>query len=310
MIVLCCNDSYWDPQTQAPTPGGIVDVVHGRTMAAMKALGVEACWSRQPLEGHTNVYLWGRSHFNSPRREVSIYIGHGIADKGNWAYQAPRFDLLLAPNWFIAHTAGRKGFSAGIPMLDRWTEPRPHRGRQSGDRIRVVYSTTINPRPHVGNLSSIDQSQAWIDTMGSCDDIDLVVAQHPSQSKRGPGRKALPIETIANADVVVADPGSHLSVAVALGVPVVVPSHLQGVRGSIEEQLMHLVRRADLGTVVDQVRDAADHGPLPFEQSASSMVLDPQHRGVSAQWVAWWLQAVDKQRDKIISGKGSGTRRG
>ncbi|MBB4935653.1 hypothetical protein F4561_006562 [Lipingzhangella halophila] len=317
MIVFASNATGWDDQTGAMVPGGMTDAYIGPILAHLPAGSYVV--DRQPHRGATNVYLAVRHRYSAGRRETGrtgVQISHGIADKSyRHGVKMRSFDHVVSPG--PVHTARfidggvqrNRIVELGYPKLDpiyQGTVPALERD----DRIRVVYAPTHgggserytrgNPRaPGAGATSwwHRDTVMRLLDP----DVYDVVTAWHP---RHRDDRRATLAE-YAGADVVIADGGSTIYEAMALGVPVVLPSWLTRDRNLEREQgrtLEARVYRDRIGYHVDRaeelpdaVKQAATQGPRPTDVEFIDGVLPPDVRGRGGKLHAQFLLDLDRR---------------
>ena len=209
-----------------PSEGGVIKQVWG---ALAERHGIPF-WT-QPHEGAINLYTHGRSHFEHPVHEYGVYIGHGIADKGNWRHHAPRFDALVVPHAYLAWklpNTGRPVLVGGVPMFHDLEERQPL-------SKRVLIATTINPfkdKPGY-RYASEDGLGDTIASVLAQHGWSATVSEHPSKNLG----LATPLDAYLDAEIVVADPGSPAIIATALGRPVIRTPGTRALRGTFEYTL-------------------------------------------------------------------------
>lgn len=275
-VVFCLDSDSW--RAGAPLPGS-----QGVRQVERVARAVGAPMVRQPVEGAVCCYTTGLRNYDRPgRARVTVQVCHGIADKGNWRLGWD-CDYVVTPNQAIADTVKRgRALVLGVPFLDPafdGTLPLPPRS----ERVRVLYAPTLSDLANGTQTRYSTRLRAPEVLAGLADErIEARFCDHPRYN----GGRVTPVEDFLWADVVVADTGSSLSIAVALGKPVVVPPVERVVPGTLEEALLGVVRRADFPELGEAVLDAAELGPLSAERAHSRVVLPEQLRGRSTQaWV-------------------------
>jgi hypothetical protein len=148
-IRFCFNFVSWDPDPQAPVPGGMASLLVAPILEHLESpYELANC----PAKGRVNVYYSHRSQYpDAPRdirdHEVGVFISHGIADKG-WrdrvgnAYEhvfvsGPGWSRKMAEN----HCPIRRIVEAGYTKLDPIFQGRVD-APERDDRIRVVWAPT------------------------------------------------------------------------------------------------------------------------------------------------------------------------
>lgn len=317
MINFASNATGWNPAEHRLVPGGQVDRLIAPVLAHLPNGSYTV--SRQPTDGAVNVYLSNRDRYvdRSHRADrVGVSYAHGLASKGyrDWT-RTKRFDYVTVPGPAHAREVIASGAPAhrvieiGYPKLDPL-----FRGEITGpprdERIRVLWAPTHGGGSEEfihGNRSAVgaaasswwhrDEIMRHLDP----DTFDTVACPHP---RHAPGRRAT-YEEYATADVVIADGGSTIYEAMALGMPVVLPAWLTRARNLSREGgrlLEATVYREELGLHVHDPRDladtvvrAAEEGPGPREREFIDQVLPPQYRGTSGQRFAAWLLDLDEK---------------
>lgn len=287
MIVFCLDDEAWNPRRNRPQPG---TASHRQIASVAAELGARIV--RQPIAGAVNVITNGVGCYEIPDGARLVQSGHGISDKGNyhggWLCHA-----CLVPNAYIAARVGGGSIPlvAGVPYLDP-----VFRGEMTpappGRRPRVLYAPTLSDLQdgrHVGYSSRLKADEI----RSALAPYDVTFSDHPRYAR---GR-ITPLQAYLDADVIVADYGSTISLGVILGKPVVVaPVPVGPEPDSIEDYLGQRVRRADTIADLPRLIDAAvEHGPLPAETDASPVVLDPDLRGTSTQATVQHLRDLEER---------------
>lgn len=247
MIVFCSNSTGWDDQAGALVPGGMIDAYIAPILAHMPdgSYVIE----RQPRRDAVNVYLATRGRYLQGRREIGrigVMISHGIADKSyRQGLKANTYHWLTSPGPAYTQRFTTGGFPGsrirelGYPKLDPLFQGLIEAPVRDG-RIRVVWAPThggggeryVNGNrqaPGAGATSwwHRDKVLSLLDPQ----QFDVVEAPHP---RHRPDRRATLTE-YAGADVVIADGGSTIYEAWALGLPVVFPTWLTGQRNRERE---------------------------------------------------------------------------
>lgn len=278
-IAFVIPPDNFDGETPRP------DSQHTRQVAAL-ALATGAPIAPAPVDGALNVLTDGVGcwHDHLPIAAPTAFIGHGVADKGNWLWRET--DYALAPNDFIAARCGAEPFVIGMPHLDAlWdgslTPATPD------DRPRVLYAPTISRLTRGTDVPSSRTHAEEI--VAALEPFDVTYSDHPHHSGAG----VTPLQAYLDADVIVADYGSTLHIAVALGKPVVLAPHSGDPQpGSLEEAVGHGVRRCATETLRSRVDHAAQYGRRFAEACWQDVVLDPALRGKSVERAVETIEAL------------------
>lgn len=256
---------------------------HTRQIAALaQALGAPI--KPQPTTRGLNVITDGIGCWERPFTTPTAFIAHGIADKGNWLYRET--DYALAPNDFIAERCGAEAFVVGWPHLDALFDgtltPAP-----PGERPRVLYAPTLSRLTRGIDVPS-SRTHAE-DILKALEVFDVTFSDHPHHSGAG----VTPLQAYLDADVIVADYGSTLHIAVGLGKPVVLaPGSGEPRKGSLEEAVGNAVRRSTIETLRSRIDHAAQYGRRFAEAVWQHVVLDPALRGKSLERAVEIIRAL------------------
>lgn len=317
MIVFASNATGWDDQAGAMVPGGMTDAYIAPILEHLPEDSYVV--ERQPRRGETNVYLAVRARYAAGRREIGrtgVQISHGIADKSYRAgARMKSFQWVVAPGPVHAERFAASGVPAervvqlGYPKLDPIYQGKVAAPERDG-RIRVVYAPTHGGGSELyirGNRNAPGaKATSWwhrdqIIALLDPDIYDVATAWHP---RHRPDRRSTLAEYVG-ADVVIADGGSTIYEAMALGLPVVLPSWLTRDRNLEREQGRtleahiyrerigcHVDRAEELG---DSVKQAAAQGPTPAEIDFIDGVLPPEVRGRGGELHAAFLLDLDRR---------------
>lgn len=310
------NRSSWNEADDLPLPGSMAHLIADPIMRALHSdHGIMATVGRQGREGAINLYSSSRTAYDkaTPGGERSILISHGIADKGIRGAIGGDFGYVVAPSPRIAEDLTRRGINPrrlavlGYPKLDPifngQLEPLPR-----DERIRVLYAPTQGGggEDHMDdkvapNISAALRSSWWrrreiLDLLDP-EVFDVVECHHPRYT---PGHVAT-LRQYVGADVVIADGGSTLWEALALDLPLVLPSWItrfgfDGLR-TLEARLYHqnIGRHADRPQdLVPLLLQAAQEGPTGAEQLESHLALPPDLRGVGGKLHADYVAKVGR----------------
>ncbi len=256
--------------------------------------GLDVRKTSEPIDGYLNVrfYTWPHPHQH-------LFMSHGIADK-----QYRTNSKVYGFDWI--HTTGpwwtdyykRQGRPArqivetGYPKLDPLFDgsrvPKP----REDDRIRVLWAPThsgINGTSRTYPSAYLELREA-IERLLPASTFDVEVAAHPRLSRQ------VTLQGYLDADVVIADAGSTLYEAWAVGKPVVFPAWVverklrqrertNSLEGQIYREKIgyHVDNPPDLAKVVAQ---AAKAGMQWREQDLIEQVLPRAYRGTSGKRTA------------------------
>lgn len=309
MIRFCYNIISWD---DGPVPGGMADRMVGPIFPHLPTYEVD----RWPQRGRLNAYLSMPSVYEDRFIPGGVLVSHGIADKGIrvGAKLRDSFAYVTVPGPAYAERALETGYPAsrivelGYPKLDPifqgLVEPLPR-----DDRIRVVYAPTHGgggERLHLNDtappaITAARRTSYWfrdeVTKQLDPEVFDVVLALHP---RHRPDRQATLAEYVG-ADVVIADGGSTIYEAWALGIPVVFPSWLTRGGHSLGKRTteakiyrQRIGRHADApGQLAKLVRQAAEEGMQSGETALIDYVFPPAYRGVSGKLHAEFLMSLD-----------------
>ena len=311
MIRFAYNIISWDEETNRPVLGGMADRMVSPIFPHLPEYEVD----RWPAEGRLNAYLSMPGIYGDRFVKGGVLVSHGIADKGIRLAQNLKdsFSYVTVPGPLHAKRLAGSGYPAGKivevgypkldPIFQGKVEPPPR-----DDRIRVVYAPTHGgggehkhlrdtrpPRINAAKRTSYWTKDEVLRRLDP-DEFDVVVALHP---RHRPDRQAT-LQEYVGADVVIADGGSTIFEAWALGIPVVFPSWITaaGHRGSgtIEAAIYakkigsHCWRAYDLPRLV---KIAARDGMRDEEVWVIEKILPTEYRGVSGRLHAEFLLSLD-----------------
>lgn len=189
------------------------------------------------IRGALNFAWFVRSQAYKP----NVFMSHGIGDKNYMVGSkatADRFSYIIVtgPAYkekLVRHNISpNKIFVGGWPKLDTIFEGEYK--RVESDKIRVLYAPTHNA---IQEVSSFPAFNKYLDAFPS--NIEVINSPHPARKdNRLPTMQAL-----VDADVIIADAGSTIYEAWALGKPVIFPDWivrdgvLRAFRGAFEAQV-------------------------------------------------------------------------
>jgi len=180
------------------------------------------------MPGAVNVlfYLEYEHHFNIP--ETKVFIPHGIADKGYRNFERMnQFDYIgiSGPLWYekILKTgiADNKIFINGYTKLDPLFQGKIVKNNAAGgdeNKKLVLWAPT-----HNNSVEGLSSYPALAETLSKLPGgYELIESIHPAHK----GGKQVTLQALADADIVIADSGSTLYSAWALGKQVIFPDYL------------------------------------------------------------------------------------
>lgn len=266
----------------------------------------DAEWSigPQPVENAVNVYFSHRGVYHKVRREVGVFVSHGIADKRWRDTVTPyyRATFVSGPAWTIRllehgaqqHTIFEVGYAKLDPLYAR-RAARPLNGKpvavwaptHGGGGNAFAFAEEPPNTIYAARSSWWHRDQI----LGLLDDDRIETVECPHPRHRCDGRATF--DEFVRADVVIADGGSTIYEAWALGIPVVFCDwatrwgHTNGSsRGSMEEAIyVQQIGRhaAEPDGLVDAVLAAADEGITQAELDYIEPILPRAYRGVSGR---------------------------
>lgn len=312
-VNFCYNPTGWDAHGSRLVPGGMTDCL---VQPILTHLSAPFVLSNRPEPSMVNVYFSHRRKYGLASRligERAVFVSHGIGDK-NWRNGqrvAREFDHIFVsgPAWttkmVTERVPGDKIVEVGYTKLDPVINGELERPAPS-TKLRVVYAPTHggggehahgmpgHPTSLASRLSSHHHRGSVLELL---DDprFDVVVALHPRH--RDDGQSTL--SEYVNADVVIADGGSTIYEAMALGIPVVFPDWLvaQAHRGNstfegdlYRRKIGRHVHRPD--QLVDTVLAAAGAGITAGEVRFAEQIFPAAYRGVSGRMHAEALDDI------------------
>lgn len=307
-IVFAYNPTSW--RDGKPIPGGMADCLIHPILEALHPTDLRDCTNR-PKPGAVNCYFTHRRTYGlraGPPREVSVFVSHGIADKvwRNARRMLGHFDYVAVsgPAWSKRLTDGGyppdRVLEVGYTKLDPIFQGRIPTPARDG-RVRVVWAPTHGgggegraAGPPTGSMLT-GPSSWWhrnkVLELLAPSEFDVVIAPHP---RHRPDKRATLTEYVG-ADVVIADGGSTIYEAWALGLPVVFPTWLTE-RGNLRREKpgsptfeaaiyrnrlgVHAIKPAELAELVAK---AAVDGIGERERTFVEQVLPAAYRGSSGR---------------------------
>lgn len=319
MIVICSNTTGWNEEAGSLVPGGMVDRIVAPIVRHLEPS--EYVIGRYPQKGAVNVYVSMPTTYGDRFIDGGVLANHGCADKGirraSRFGKGSRYAYVIVPGPLVAARSLGPGVppdrivELGYSKLDPFFLGEVPARRRTDDRIRVVYAPTHGGggEAHIGDTRDPripaarrtswwkrDQVLSHLDP----DVFDVTLAPHP---RHRPDRRAT-FEEYAGADVVIADGGSTIYEAWALGFPVVFPGWLTRQENVRRNTIEGYIYRHRIGTHVtaphrlaDAVRRAAADGISQAEHEYSLQMIPASTRGVSGKLHAEFLRSLVDQHD-------------
>lgn len=316
IINFAYNGTSW--RHGAPVPGGMADCL---VRPILPHLESEYMITNAPAEGYVNV-LYTHWHVYRGKRRIrtspSVFVSHGIADKGwrnaskmrglyNYVFvSGPAWTEKLRRQHLLPKTIREVGYCKLDPIFNGEVQPI----RPRDDRIRVVYAPTHaggGERTFDGRSDcSTDWRRNEVLSLLPESEFDVIVARHP---RHRPDRKSTLAEYVG-ADVVIADGGSTIYESWALDLPVVFPDWLVA-EGNVTRWSVSLARPATferrlyekkIGRHAEQPEDfaklvmkAAEEGITAREQDFIEGILPRKYRGISGRLHAEALDEIARR---------------
>lgn len=242
MIRFAANATSWDTDLDRMIPGGMGDRMIAPILHYLDPDAYTV--GRMPEKGAVNAYLTTPSVYQGGfiGGENAVLTSHGIADKNirSNPRRVQHFRWVIVPGpkhterLMSSGVQRRQIVELGYPKLD-WLFTRPRIPRPPGGKVRVLYAPThggggetkhMHDTAPSGSVASRSTSWWHRDQVIAAlrDRVDLTVCPHP---RHRDDRQATYNEYLA-ADVVIADGGSTMWEAWALGIPVVFPTWISG----------------------------------------------------------------------------------
>ena len=208
------------------------------------------------LANTTLKYIMNKSKFNKLsitfyiRKKADIFMSHGCADKNyremSKCKHLDKFKLILVPGPWLKKKLVNRGISeskiacVGWPKLDplfrqlkRW-KPNPN-------YKTVLWVPTHNKSIYYleNTISSYPKLKEYFGILKNINGIKLIVSVHPKNKRR----KRVTLDKLVACDYVIADAGSTVYEAWALGKPVIFPDWIikeniiKNIPGSAEEYI-------------------------------------------------------------------------
>lgn len=214
-----------------------IDALARPMVAGLKALGFESAgFTNKPGVG-VNVRFFSELRINQqgkyPVGPRDVFCSHGIGDKNYWiASRIAGYNHAMVPGpaWKERIEAGREaaGFGGEVHVVG-YTKLDPvfqgeyaKQPRESG-KPYVVWAPTHGYNNKYKGRSSYPQCLKLIKEIEATGLYDTCLALHPTSRMNRRRKQNVSLQELVDADVVIADAGSTLYEAWALGKPVVFP---------------------------------------------------------------------------------------
>lgn len=309
MIHFAYNPTSWDDVAGGPVPGGMADAL----VCPITEHLPDGTYSigPTPMEGAVNVYYTHRQTYPgtsalAERGRAGVFASHGIADKGwrNATRMSGHFShaITSGPAWserlLAGGVTGVTVIEAGYPKLDPiFAGTVPSAWPDRDGRVRVLWAPTHGGG---GERSAVAGGGDSVSTWWRRDQVldllppsefDVMEAPHP---RHRPDRRSTLGEYVG-ADVVIADGGSTMYEAWALGLPVVFPAWLTGARNIARSHQHGSTFEGDIyrrrvgrhavaaGQIARLCAEAAERGITEAEVDFIEPILPERYRGHSGR---------------------------
>jgi len=281
------------------------DVIHKLSAPIMEHLE-DAGFVHHPVPGAINIRFFNQvriedlgGDFVDP--DWDVFISHGVADKDYW--QARKIDqflavLLAGPAWterVVEQGLSRERiYEIGFLKLDPIFQGRVT--RTPSDRPYILWAPTHKGRPQVSSYPACLRKIKEMPT-----EWEVSVSTHPANDPK----KRATMQALVDADVVIADSGSTLYEAMALGKPVVFPDWLTkaGIERIRPHSLEGEIYRKGIGRhansmreLIDLCRDALANGQTPEERAFIDRCCPPETRGRAGELAAKALMEIHERK--------------
>jgi hypothetical protein len=318
-IAFVMNPTSWCAETDAPWPGGMADLLVQPIIEHLDPAEYDVV--RWPQPNSVNVYYTHRSVQgvnHDPPGSVSVFVSHGIADKDwrsasrlrnqwDWVFvSGPAWSAKLAGGRFPLERVCEVGYTKIDPVYPLQRSPAPD------GRIRVLWAPThggggeahINgPEPIGRHKRTSHWRGAELLALLDPDRFDVTVALHP---RHRPDKRAT-LDEYRSCDVVIADGGSTIYEAWALGLPAVFPAWITR-DANVQRPLRAWTFEADIyAHQIDYHAGRPDRFAATIERAVAAgitreavefveQILPARYRGRSGELHAEALRAIAGRR--------------
>lgn len=265
-----------------------------------------AGYSRQPVIGMNIRFFSEKRIVERGKRLVGpndIFMSHGIGDKDYWiAEYIASFTHALVPGPAWKKRIEKGGYKGEVHVVGYTKLDPVFQGdyiRQKREKPYVVWAPTHAYHRNFKGRSSYPQCIELIKEIP--DYYETGLAFHPSARKE----KDVTMQELLDADVVIADAGSTLYEAWALGKPVIFPDWIckkdildKFAPGNLEYEIYSkgIGYHADnMKELTDMIEHALVNGMQPAEMEFMEEVFPTQLRGVSGKRAADTLLRIKEE---------------
>ncbi len=237
-----------------------------------------------------------------------VFMSHGIGDKDYWIAKriaGYKHALVPGPAWKERIEAGGykgKVWVVGYTKLDPLFNGDYKRSRTIEDKPYVVWAPTHGYHSKRRGRSSYPQCMEHIEEIAAIGEYDTHVALHPTSRMGLNQRQNVTMQELLDADVVIADAGSTLYEAWALGKPVIFPDWLckdDVLKHFGPDNLEHQIyakgigyHARDMKEMIKMVEKALQDGMQDAEIEFMEQVFPSELRGRAGQKSAEALMSI------------------
>lgn len=279
-------------------PGTYVKVIQSLSDPIIKYLPEgTAGYSCRPVIG-MNIRFFSENriikHGKRPVGPNDIFMSHGIGDKDYWlAEYIASFPHAIVPGPAWKKRIEKGGYKGKVHVVGYTKLDPVFQGdytRQKREKPYVVWAPTHVYHRNFKGRSSYPQCIELIKEIPDCYETGL--AFHPSARKE----KDVTMQELLDADVVIADAGSTLYEAWALGKPVIFPDWIckkdilnKFAPGNLEYEIYSKgigYHAKDMIDLIDLIERALVNGMQPAEAEFMENIFPTELRGVSGKKAA------------------------
>lgn len=294
-------------------PGGHLNCYHNTIQLSIDAImrgRLDHSVSEAVIEG-VNVHFFLEQHIldvaglncvnGMELKSINVFLPHGIADKGyRNAENLNIFDCVIVSGALWKETLKLQGYPSekivigGYPKMDNMFG-------KNNKRHRILWAPTHNYNVHEKTVSSFPDLLGYWSEFSQHHNINISL--HPANT-------SMHIPTtndLLEADVVIADSGSVIYEALALGIPVVFPDWIvkEGILTNYPKTFEAYIYRNDIGyhaeskyEFVDCINEARRNGLKCKDHMFISSVFNCNLRGCSGDYILSTLRALEAKYDK------------
>jgi hypothetical protein len=184
------------------------------------------------------------------RKEADIFMSHGCADKNyreiNNCEYLHKFKLILVPGYWLKKKLINLGISESKIACVGWPKLDPLFKKKKKKKKNMIKNILWLPTHdhgikdcHKSSISSNPTFNKYLDKLKKIKNINIYYSKHPKNKKY----KSVTFESLLDCDYVIADAGSTIYEAWALGIPVIFPDWIvkkkiiKNIKGSAEEYI-------------------------------------------------------------------------